>query len=857
MAQLIGRERELTTALGIVREAQAVPVARLVWVEGGAGLGKSALGSSVATAASDQFDGLVARVNAHRIQQGIRFAAIRNLSATVASALGGALGPYVAGLGAPADAPNPGEYLLRVLEGVTLDRTVLLIVDDVQWSDDDSLRSLQTIMSSLADRPLILFVLERTGEDLARHYPLERDRTIVLEPLRKQFALELAKAVFPGAANDVHQAIVDHAEGIPLDIISLAEEARDNEAADAKDVAMNMRSVVGRQIRELPAGERDFLQLMSLLSEPIQYALLRHLWSDDAQLVDLIAKTSGRYLIQAGETLQFRHALIADAILETIPVKIPMHRRIIAALQKVDDPTIEDRFQLADQALASGDRRLAQGTFTALAREASESGNAFLTVEAASRALEIDEPEDDHFVALYLAYGRALHFMANQQKAEDVLRHALHEADRRRITDIGPLVSQLILAQWFGDDHEQALRTYQQYAGELTNPADLAQLHGAALWFAVSDASADRVEEIARELESLNVTLPPEVSMRIEIARSYVALRTGADEQIAPALDRIDALARKERSSIQNLSDFARMFVDFSRLGTTYSRFEDFRKSYAEHANPFIDYMIALTHLYSGNYNAASIAVRNALSTIVAPEERRRILSVAAGLGTMLHESGEETPLIEIEVSRLLKGERQTLLLPIASWHIADPNVDETRVRVLSRIVMEALRTPHDPFVYIPLTPVCSAAVRTHDREVLGVISGGESLWRDQTPLVAAERMLAQSRAAVALKSPGAEARFAEAKSLALNLGLNALVELAERSMVARVDEQGSRSPLTRRERQISELISQGNTNKEIAELLVLSERTIEGHVANVFNKLGVSSRTQVAAWMIRATTAS
>jgi DNA-binding NarL/FixJ family response regulator len=57
---------------------------------------------------------------------------------------------------------------------------------------------------------------------------------------------------------------------------------------------------------------------------------------------------------------------------------------------------------------------------------------------------------------------------------------------------------------------------------------------------------------------------------------------------------------------------------------------------------------------------------------------------------------------------------------------------------------------------------------------------------------------------------------------------------------------------LTRREREVAELVGRGLTNRQIAKELVLSERTVEKHVANILKKLGLHSREQVAALKTR-----
>ena len=57
-------------------------------------------------------------------------------------------------------------------------------------------------------------------------------------------------------------------------------------------------------------------------------------------------------------------------------------------------------------------------------------------------------------------------------------------------------------------------------------------------------------------------------------------------------------------------------------------------------------------------------------------------------------------------------------------------------------------------------------------------------------------------------------------------------------------------APLSRRERQVAELVADGLTNREIAERLVISERTAEYHVEQIRNKLGFHSRREIAAWL-------
>ncbi len=59
------------------------------------------------------------------------------------------------------------------------------------------------------------------------------------------------------------------------------------------------------------------------------------------------------------------------------------------------------------------------------------------------------------------------------------------------------------------------------------------------------------------------------------------------------------------------------------------------------------------------------------------------------------------------------------------------------------------------------------------------------------------------------------------------------------------------RSPLSQREREIVGLVAQGYKNKEMAEKMFISEQTVKNHLHNIFDKLGVSDRLELALYAI------
>lgn len=80
--------------------------------------------------------------------------------------------------------------------------------------------------------------------------------------------------------------------------------------------------------------------------------------------------------------------------------------------------------------------------------------------------------------------------------------------------------------------------------------------------------------------------------------------------------------------------------------------------------------------------------------------------------------------------------------------------------------------------------------------------------------------------------------------------------EVAIQSLVALAKglpaSQGRSEPLSERESEVLILLARGHTNKDIAQELILSVRTVEAHLRNIFAKLDVGSRTEAALWAVR-----
>ncbi|MEU4428661.1 response regulator transcription factor, partial [Actinoplanes sp. NPDC024001] len=111
--------------------------------------------------------------------------------------------------------------------------------------------------------------------------------------------------------------------------------------------------------------------------------------------------------------------------------------------------------------------------------------------------------------------------------------------------------------------------------------------------------------------------------------------------------------------------------------------------------------------------------------------------------------------------------------------------------------------------------------------------------WRDlEAPYEAAR---SQTLIGVACRDLGDD----DAADMELGAAEQVFRRLGATPVVRRAEPHG----LTSRELEVIRLLAQGGTNREIAGQLRLSEKTVARHVSNIFGKLGVGSRTAVAAY--------
>ncbi len=867
MVEIIGRDRELRVAEGVLSRAREERVARVLRIAGTSGNGKTALAREIErqAAAGGWTTGYAA---AHRIQSTLPLSLARRLAQVIAGNGDGTATVYASGLEAalslhganvaPLDAEAFEGALFQFIGAILMDRSLLVVVDDSQWADEQSLSLIVRLVETFADRAFVLATVERFGDTTEFAVDLA-DESIIVRELDEVAARRLARALMPEASDAAIAAVLEQARGRAIDIATIASLNSDHRGMTEESVAASMRNIVATDLAKLKVPTREFLQICTLIGDPLEYELLVTLWPDDKVLA-FIGETSGRYLVQDADGLRIVHATVAQAIRETIAIEIPYRKRILAAFEKMQNHSVERYERMVEQAAACGDSRLERAFLEKLSAEAARVNALSLAASALERMLTIAPASREELVPTYTRLAQFYIVDARETDTIRVCEEALRLAASYGLADgIGSIVGMLLIARWHAGDHDVAMADLERFRASLTTPEDRVHLVTAAEYMAMHRFDAAAADAGAKEFASFGDRVPPPLALRHQANLANYLLRRGDEEGALRAIDSAQAIARTLPAVFGSMVQAVQLFHIYRYQGPAAFERATRDASFAT-GHPLARVLTAHAMLAHGSFADIAELSAEKLPTTREPMLRRALLSALTTAAALQGSATSDRIWQHVadEVAAFEQGARTAGLLPIAAAWLATATTEHPqRAKRILSLVLERSSAPSDLIVFTYPVLAVQAAKTLGDRAALERLASPETIWSDAQPWNRAQALLAVAAAYAALGKTDAGALLTQSAERFTELGAPYFSDFA-RGLLGTASQQiadkSATLGTTRREREIAALVADGLTNRQIAEKLVLSERTVEGHIANLFAKVNVSSRTQLAAWYLRIT---
>jgi tetratricopeptide (TPR) repeat protein/DNA-binding CsgD family transcriptional regulator len=785
-------------------------------------------------------------------------------------------------------------------------RPLLLAVDDGHWTDTFSLRALAYLARRLCDLPVAIVVAARpAGPEVdiaAVHALLDEPIAAVLRPgpLSRDGTDVLIRSKFGAASDEAFRAACHEATGgnplllcALLDALARAGVAPNNDgvAAVAQRAPAIVATSVHSRLRHLPPAAVAVARAVAVLRGGAQ---LRHVavlaGLDPTAAADAAESLVAAQLLAPGRPLAFVHPLTEEAVAERMsPAERHHGHRTAARLLAAEGaaPELVAAHLLHTEPLGDPDvvEALRTAARAALAKGAPEPATSYLRraldeppdpatrpdvlLELGSAMVQVSftegvalleqafadasQPTKRAMAALELA--RSLRTTLDYQRALTVLDDAiagLGDDDELRLTLEAEAVG---LARRDPDRRAStAERTRRlQAAGALSGRAGAALLANTALDALQSDTGS-RAAELAEE--ALAVTLTQDVpDPGVLLPATMVLVATDHLEPLVAACEAAIASARRRGSTYDFASASVLRAQAYYLQGALGDAEADARLAdhlTAEHnvlsARRYTQAWLVLTLVECGRLAEAEdcLATSNVAPTLAFLLDARGRLRLAQGRAA---EALDDFRACGRRLDQ--RGIGHPGLMPwranaaLALHQLG--RVDEAR-----RLVSDAVQIARNWYAPRAL----GLALRAR-----GLVDGSVNALREAvTVLEATPARLEHARALVDLgaalrrgnQRSAARVELARGQELAHRCGADALVGRAREELAAagarpRTMALSGAEALTPSERRVAELAAEGLSNRDVAQALFVTTKTVETHLGSVYRKLAVGGRTDLA----------
>ena len=812
--------------------------------------------------------------------------------------------------GPPPDAHAVGVALLNAVRALAQTRSVLVALDDVQWLDAASASALSYAARRLrGDRIGVLASRRATSEstlvhELRRTFDPARFHELEVGPLDRDGLHHVVRhhldtALPAPLLGEVHAASGGNAL-YALEIVRMLRRSDVSvEAGQPLPVPESLHDLVHARLLALPSETRDVLLVAAALSHPTTPLVERA--TDADPLVALVPALEAEIVELHGDRIVFTHPLLAAGAYELAPAeqRVEVHARLA---DLVDDPEARGRHLAAS---ATEPSSAVAAALVAAAEHAHSRGAPRSAALLLERAAALTPPADER-----RARQRVLDAVTAHHEAGDTARaRALLEADIAKSAPGPERARALVLlarVRSYDDDLRGASALFEQAAAE-AEPGSIVKASAregrSATLFRLRESLAEAIELSSLAAEAAGVLEVPSLlgeALATKAVSEAALARPETVETVKRALALQSACADRP---ILRQPRFAAAVVQFwhGDLEGASSAYRDMAARATELGDessmPYVRVMLAQIECARSAFEAA---VEEARAGIAVAEQAGQqtllayVLAVRAVAEAHLGRSGEAAD----GGSHALELSSETGGVPpwiFASWALAhlalvrgDADGALQRLEpVAEHHRREAIEEPGAlPFLPDYIEALIESA-RTADAEralarfqeaavTLGRPRAVAASQRCRGLLVAAsegiEAGLVELTSAVELAGHG-DMPFEHARAL---LGLGIAQRRAKQRSTARetLEEAAARfgelsaalwaerargelkrisgraatpGALTPAEQRVAALVAEGKTNKEVAAALFLSDRTVEGHLARIFGKLGIRHRAEVA----------